>query len=229
MRTILLFVLTIVLGITNLKAQISFPESNVLNLNTNVDVLYYETRIIFNTGKYKSNDYMWEKISDSLDKKWFFTSCFNGDCKIELLQSGQFITDFGIDDTTCFIALHVLTYGFNGKSVIKYRVYNKSDNSDKADLIYNISYTNLSSAQSESFNAIKVTNPASHQIILHNVSSNLEQLSLYDMAGKKLCNWENPIINNNTLMVDIPKELQGLFILNLSQNGNLMHRKILIK
>lgn len=123
------------------KAQLSFPNGNVMNLNTTNDFLYIETRIVFNTGIYKSDDYKWEKISDSLDMRWLVTACFNGDCKNDLVQSGNFVSDFGLNDTTGFIAFHVETYGFIGTSVIKYKVYNKKDSLDKADLVFNISYT----------------------------------------------------------------------------------------
>lgn len=130
-------------GLSSLRAQISFPNGNVLNLDTQIDLLYLETRVIFNTGIYKSDDYRWEKISDSLDKSWFVTACFNGDCRNDLLQSGNFIKDFGLNDTTCFIAFHVETKGYTGKSVIKYRIINIKDTSDNAIVIYNIAYTNV--------------------------------------------------------------------------------------
>ena len=123
------------------KAQLSFPDGSVLNLNTSNDFLYIETRILFNTGIYRSDDYQWEKISDSLDNRWLIGACFNGDCRNDLVQSGNFRKVFGLNDSTGFIAFHVETYEYNGTSIIKYKVYNNKDSLDKADLIFNISYT----------------------------------------------------------------------------------------
>lgn len=123
-------------------SQISLPQGNTLNLVTSSDYIYLETRILFTTGKYKSEDYCWNKISDSLDTRWTVSSCFNGDCKNDLLQMGCFIKDYGLNDSTCFIAFHVGSNLYEGKSVIKYSVYNKNVLTDNAELIFNITYRN---------------------------------------------------------------------------------------
>ena len=81
MRFLLIGLISLFTGISKSNAQMHFPNGSNLNLNTNNSVLYLETRILFNTGIYKSSDYRWEKISDSIDSRWFVTSCFNGDCK----------------------------------------------------------------------------------------------------------------------------------------------------
>lgn len=122
-------------------SQIGLPQGNTLNLTTSSDYVYLETRILFTTGKYKSEDYCWNKISDSLDTRWTVSSCFNGDCKNDLLQMGCFIKDYGLNDSTCFIAFHVGSNLYEGKSVIKYSVYNKNVLTDNAELIFNITYS----------------------------------------------------------------------------------------
>lgn len=162
MRFLLIGLISLFTRISESNAQMHFPNGSTLNLNTNNSVLYLETRILFNTGIYKSSDYRWEKISDSIDSRWFVTSCFNGDCKNELLQSGQFIRDFGVNDTTCFLAFHVDCNEHNGKSVIKYNVFNSKNMNDYATLTFNINYTNMSSVEStDSYQNFKIfPNPA---------------------------------------------------------------------
>ena len=130
-------------------AQITFPNGNTLNLNTDQEYVYLETRILFNTGIYKANDYRWEKITDSLDQRWFVTACFNGDCRNDLLQSGQFKTDYGINDTTCFIAFHVESKGITGTSFIKYKILNTKNQNDTATLTYRLHYYNTSAGLSD--------------------------------------------------------------------------------
>lgn len=224
---ILLFFLLVSFGIS--KAQISFPDSNVLNLHTTNDVLYYETRILFNTGKYKSDDYKWEKISDSLDSRWFFTSCFNGDCRLELLQSGSFIKDFGINDTTCFIAFHVLTNGYDGRSVIKYKVYNKTDTSDKADLIYNINYKYLAAVETNINDELKVSNTENGQLVIFNSKEIVDKVTLYSLEGKNISQWINPETQNGIVSLDLSYLQEGVYYLNIVQGNASLNRKILIK
>jgi hypothetical protein len=122
------------------KAQLKFPNGPVLNLNTNINVLYFETEIRFYTGKYKVDKYNWEKVADSLDSRWLFSSCFNGDCWNDLPSNGTFVKEFGFNDTTGFIRFHVATYDSNGKSFIKYMVYNQLDIADQALLTFNITF-----------------------------------------------------------------------------------------
>lgn len=224
----LVFLIFLYLSMGSSKAQISFPDSNVLNLHTTNDVLYYETRILFNTGKYKSDDYKWEKISDSLDSRWFFTSCFNGDCRLELLQSGSFIKDFGINDTTCFIAFHVLTNGYDGRSVIKYRVYNKTDTSDKADLIYNINYKYVAAVETKANDELKVSNTENSQLVIFNSSKLIDKVFLYDMDGKNVHTWIRPIAQNFTTHLDLPVLCTGIYYLGILQGNTTVNRKILI-
>ena len=193
-------------------AQISFPKGNVLNLNTNNDFLYEETRIFFNTGIYKSDDYRWEKVSDSLDKRWFVTACFNGECRNELEQSGTFYKDFGFNDTTCFIAFHVETYEYTGTSVIKYNVYNKKNPSDSAILIFNISYTKLVGLDNAVTNAMAIyPNPVSSTFTLQSSFDLYDaEIKIFSLLGETVIDQK---INNATF--DITELNSGIYFIQI--------------
>jgi len=225
----LIFAYFILSSVGFASAQIKFPNGNVLNLYTANNLMYLETRIIFNTGKYKADDYRWEKISDSLHNKWFVTACFNGDCRNDLLQSGNFMSDFGLNDTTCFIAFHVETFGFNGSSVIKYKVYNKNNPSDSAHLIYNIHYTDEAAIQKPAHAQIRIVNPVRNVISILNVNEPIEEVILMDYQGKEVAKWNTPTPIGNTLLLEKPVSLNGLCLLKLKINGGEVIRKVLLQ
>lgn len=207
-----------------LLAQLSFPKGTELNLNTTNNFLYEETRIFFNTGKYSPNDYRWEKISDSLDKRWFVTACFNGDCKNDLLQSGSFMKDFGINDTTCFIAFHVETFDSTGVSVIKYNVYNKYDSSDKANLIFNISYSNFVGIDELKNNSISIfPNPASSTLTIQSgIDLGDSDINLFNQFGEKVF---VEIIDN--LTINISDLSKGIYFLQVKHENKYNTQKFI--
>lgn len=227
LRFLLIGLLSFILGLTKSKAQIRFPMGNTLDLKTNNSVLYLETRILFTTGIFKSSDYRWEKVSDSLDSRWSISSCFNGDCKNDLLQSGQFIPDFGLNDTTCFIAFHVDCNEHNGKSVIKYNVFNTKSMTDFGTLVFNISYTNTSSIQSvnsiERFNIYP--NPATNVLSISNLFNDKFELEIMDIQGKIIDSMRS---DNNLISIVLDKDSYkpGLYFLKLTSNENSIIRKI---
>jgi hypothetical protein len=124
------------------KAQMTFPHGKSVDLVTDNGFLYMETRLVFNIGKRKAEQYRWEKISDSSDSRWIISSCFNGDCRNGLPDSGEFVSTYGIADSLCFIAFHVDCMDIDGKAIIKYRVTNLYDSSETADLTIAVTYTN---------------------------------------------------------------------------------------
>lgn len=138
----LLLNLIIILSFKAADAQISFTDSAYKTLNSDQELLYEETKITFNTGIYRSTDYRFEKISDSICPLWIVTACFNAECWNEILDSGQFTADYNPDSNSCFIAFHVFSLGKDGRSKIRYRVINKKDSSDQAVLSWDVSYRN---------------------------------------------------------------------------------------
>jgi hypothetical protein len=221
----MLILITILIQYSKSQAQLRFPNGNVLDLRTSNNFLYLETRILFNTGEYKSSDYNWVKLSDSLDPNWFVTACFNGECRTELSPNGSFLSDYGIDDTTCFIAFHVETYDFDGKSVIKYRVYNKNNISDQSDLIFNITFEDKSNIDMNEASTFRVMNPVRNEIIIESKDS-LQEVLLYDNLGRLVSSWDNAVFENGRTRISLPPLNGGLFVLRVRMNGLWLSRKI---
>jgi hypothetical protein len=230
MRFLLIGLISLFTGISESNAQMRFPNGSTLNLNTNNSVLYLETRILFNTGIYKSSDYRWEKISDSIDSRWFVTSCFNGDCKNELLQSGQFIRDFGVNDTTCFLAFHVDCNEHNGNSLIKYNVFNSKNMNDYATLTFNINYTNMSSVESiDSYQNFKIfPNPANENLTIYNNNKETFDIELLDSQGLIV-----DCINSHSYLLHIPlsknKYSKGIYFVRITSNEKSQFYKLVIE
>lgn len=135
-------------GLFKSYAQLSFPNGTVLDLETTHATLYIETGILFHTGNYTVTDYNWSRaFIDSLDPRWDFQACMNGDCKIGLPASGSFISNFGMNDTTGYIRFHVSTFNLSGKSTVKYYVTNNLDPADNALLTFNINYRNTTAVE----------------------------------------------------------------------------------
>ena len=208
-----------------LTAQLSFPNGNVLNLKTAEQNLYIETQILFNTGKFKANDYSWDKKLDSIDSKWFVTACFNGDCKNDLLQSGTFLKDFGLNDTTCFIAFHVETNEYNGTSKIIYRVYNKNNPLDSATLYFNISYSKPSGMNDLMGNNLNIyPNPVTNII-------NIETALDLQNATLNIINSLGEIVMKKQLISDTEFDVSNLkngiyFLSIVSNNYTVFHKFI---
>lgn len=207
-------------------AQINFPQGDRLNLETDLKTMYLETRIFFNTGKFKAGDYTFRKLSDSINKNWFLSSCFNGDCQNGLPQSGKFINDYGLNDTTCFIAFHVETFRIGGTSKIKYRVYNQKKASDSADLSFTITYLNLASSTDFSQVQLKVMNPTSSNLrIFYPFSTNLDQVTLLNLLGTELAVWHDVDFSVPT---PLSNNWKGNYILKINHEGKISYRRILI-
>lgn len=223
-KTFFCFIL-IIAASKMLTAQLSFPNGNVLNLKTAEQYLYIETRMIFNTGKFKANDYSWDKKLDSLDSRWFVTACFNGDCKNDLLQSGTFLKDFGLNDTTCFIAFHVETHEYTGSSKIIYRVFNKNNPLDSATLYFNISYSKPSGMNDLLENNLNIyPNPVTNKI-------NIETALDLQNATLNIVNSLGEIVMKKQLISDTEFDVSnlknGVYFLNIVSNNHTVFRKFI--
>jgi hypothetical protein len=223
-KTFFCFIL-IIAASKMLTAQLSFPNGNVLNLKTSEQYLYIETQILFNTGKFKANDYSWDKKLDSIDSKWFVTACFNGDCKNDLLQSGTFLKDFGLNDTTCFIAFHVETHEYTGTSKIIYRVFNKNNPLDSATLYFNISYSKPSGMNDLMENNLNIyPNPVTNKI-------NIETMLDLQNATLKIVNSLGEIVMKKQLIsdtgFDVSNLKNGVYFLNIVSNNYTVFRKFI--
>ena len=223
-KTFFCFIL-IIAASKMLTAQLSFPNGNVLNLKTSEQYLYIETQILFNTGKFKANDYSWDKKLDSIDSKWFVTACFNGDCKNDLLQSGTFLKDFGLNDTTCFIAFHVETHEYAGTSKIIYRVFNKNNPLDSATLYFNISYSKPSGLNDLMENNLNIyPNPVTNKI-------NIETMLDLQNATLNIVNSLGEIVMKKQLISDTEFDISnfknGVYFLNIVSNNYTVFRKFI--
>ncbi len=184
-----LLVVFLVLLLSNCAmAQISFIDSAYKTLNSDQELLYEETKITFNTGIYRSTDYRFEKISDSICTDWIVTACFNAECWNELLDSGHFIDDYNPDSNSCFIAFHVFSLGKDGRSKIRYRVINELDSSDRAVLTWDVSYHNPLSLNSAGIGQFSVWPNPSNKIWTISLSEDIptDVMMLYDSQGRRV-------------------------------------------
>jgi len=208
------------------NAQLRFPNGKVMDLYTHVNSLYFETEIRFYTGSLSVDNYNWEKISDSIDTRWLIGSCFNGDCWNGLPSNGGFIKSFGINDTTGFIRFHIDTYDTNGKSVIKYRVVNKNDPSDQAELTFTIIFEKELGIETDQshFQPISVfKNTANNSIrIQFNGSGQLLSCRIIDIKGNIVFETDKP---GKVFMID--NLAKGVYIVELKTIDNTCFKKII--
>lgn len=208
------------------KAQLSFPKGTELNLYTHINFLYLETEILFHTGKVLVNEYEWEKISDSVDTRWLIGSCFNGDCLNGLPPKGAFSKSFGINDTTGFIRFHIETHDTNGKSVIKYKVVNKNDSSDQAELTFNIIFEKELSVPNDQSQLKPITifqNAENNTIrIQFNKAEPLLNGRIIDMQGRTVYKLTTPFRN-----FTIDQLTEGIYIVELKSAKNIYTQKFI--
>lgn len=177
------------LGLTTVsQAQLVFPNGTTLNLSTSKQILYIETEIKFYTGTYHITDYEWERQPDSVNSEWDHQACMNGDCKVGLPASGNFITDFGINDTTGYIRFHLNSYGISGSTQVKYLVRNKHDFNDVGALEFNITYTNRTGlGETSQTNSIELfPNPCNQTLHLSISRNEWKDIQVLNSCGQQM-------------------------------------------
>jgi hypothetical protein len=221
----LLLLLLLFLTISVSKAQLSFPKGSTLDLNTNINFLYFETEILFHTGKILVSEYDWEKVSDSIDTRWLIGSCFNGDCWNDLPQKGSFVKDYGFNDTTGFIRFHVETYDTNGKSVIQYKVVNRNNLADQALLTFNITFKKfVGIADNDKINkAITIYQDGNNANIQFNLPESIIVGRIMDMQGKTTRQYTSP-----KSQIEVEDLTNGLYIIEIKTAKNTYIKKFII-
>lgn len=223
-------VLVVFFSFAQLQAQISFPKGNVIDTVIHVDVAYDETQIIFHTGQYKSSDYLYQKIADSLDTSWLVTACFNGECRNELEPGGRFMADYGIDDTTCFIAFHVESHGNNGKSKIKYKVINSKNPADTGILDVTVTYISTTGYEENNRNWLQVKcypNPATDQVTVSMAKADNFILKLTDVQGRVV--YQKAERNSAGTTINTSQLKPGIYFLSLYNGESIYTRKLVIE
>lgn len=221
------FYLLLLLGcvwLTPSQAQLSFPKGKVLNVYSNIEFMYWETAIYFHTGANKVSDYNWVKgMSDSLDPRWDFQACMNGDCKVGLPAQGAFTTAFGENDTTGFIRCHIATAGKNGASWFTYIVAHKTDTSDHAELRFNVFYENLTGVnEANRHDQLHIfPNPATGQLHLYGVSD-VATYQIVSINGQQVV--AGNLNGNRSESIDIGMLSNGMYILNIQGDGPERHQ-----
>ncbi len=223
---ILCFLFLYFISIGTTSAQINLTNGNTLQLNSSNNLMYLETRIFFKTGIYKADDYCWNKISDSVDSRWLITSCFNGDCRNDLLPSGCFVKDFGFNDTLCFLGFHVETHDFDGRSVIRYQIINKNNNTDKTDLVFDISFKNTLGITSINQNkSITVfPNPVKEQLLLQSIKP-FDEAKIQFMNSLGQLVLEQHITEFRPVIADVSSLSKGIYFLRFMPTVINLRRK----
>jgi hypothetical protein len=205
---ILFLSLLIFVGVAQ-SQHISFSKSKVLHLKSQVELLYTETEIRFYTHGFTGDQMKWDVIFDSLDNRWAFDACANGDCRIGLTDTGTFVTDYGVNDTTVYFRYHVNTKGFNGTSKIGIKVYHPNITNINDTMWMNITYYNPSTSVDE------ITNQVNYNFTVHDNSivfaKNIHQIKLFNMIGQ--------IISEELNITEIQKpSIKGLYLMEITPN-----------
>ncbi len=209
MKNLLTLLLGIGLGLSTFAQSIYFPKGNTLNLLTAKDVIYSETDIRFHTRNSVSKDYSWLVIFDSIDSRWELSMCANGDCKVAIPFSGNFIKDFGDNDTTVFMRFHVNSNLFDGACRIGVKVYNHN-NPEVADTMwFNIAYSSTTGVSETS--PIKIDYTINGNTLQVN-NSGVKSLTLYNAIGQA-------VVTSNTNSLALPSQ-HGLYLLNVTFSNN---------
>lgn len=202
-----------------------FPNGNTLNLTTNTSYLYLETKIPFYTVNSKITDWRFKKTVDSIDTRWEYSGCFNGDCTINLTDSGNFIADFGDSDTSGFIAFHVNTNELNGSTRIEYLVLNKENPNIFSTLIFNIIYYKPGTGFGDLGKSSFLVNYLGNNIWRFEPTLNL-LVNIYQLNGNKVKS-ENFSTTKN---IDLNELANGIYLLEcVDANDKKYFQKLLVQ
>ncbi|MES2618467.1 MAG: T9SS type A sorting domain-containing protein [Bacteroidota bacterium] len=210
-----IILLHLILLITpNVYGQLSFPNGAEKNIVSSELYLYWETEIIFKTGQYKISDYTYQKMDDSLDSRWFISSCFNGECR-DGLPNGDFNADLNPDTSKNFIAFHVQSRGYDGRSYIRYKIINKKDTSDNAIITIDVTYKNIVNINDQSIQMPTVSpNPSANGWLLNGFNAQLfKGYELFNIQGQLIMS--GSMENASKLYIDNSSLHEGLYFLNI--------------
>lgn len=209
------------------NAQIVFTDSNSRVYTTALELTYDENKIGFSTGRFRSVDYRFEKLSDSLCSDWIVTACFNAECRNELLDSGRFLDDYNPDTANCFIAFHMFSLGKEGRTKIQYRVINTKDSNDHALMRWDVVYHNPLSLRAAEKPAFSVyPNPATDSWTLNGTEpEGVKHLQLLDACGQNV-----PMVFtliNGQIHMDASALSAGIYILRIETGTSLSTLRLL--
>jgi|GEM_PF-3575226 len=208
------------------NAQIVFTDSNSRVYTTALELTYDENKISFSTGRYRSVDYRFEKLSDSLCADWIVTACFNAECRNDLLDSGHFIDDYNPDTANCFIAFHMFSLGREGRTKIQYRVVNTKDSNDHAVMRWDVVYHNPLSLRAAEKPAFSVyPNPATESWTISGLDGTCK-LQLMDASGKILPTVFT-VVNDGQIHMDAAALANGLYTLRIETGTAVRNLKLL--
>ncbi len=228
--------LTILFMTLMARAQLTFPNGKILDLQTDHGKLYEETEIPFHTGIYDITDYRWSKPSnepDSMDTRWMVDACMNGRCKEGLPPSGDFEREFDGSDTTiifhndrAYIKLHVACDKYIGKSKIFYTISNKYNDSDFATVQFNISYSGPNGLNSLNKDDLKIyPNPVSGLLKIENFPGYDYSVFIYDLNGKVMM---GPVYPEKEVSMDVSELPKGIYFMQFtSRERNSFYRKLI--
>jgi len=223
----IIIILAFILQSKVIFGQLRFPEGTQLNLITDTTYVYFETEIRFYTGKYNMNDYKWIKLNDSINTNWQFFACFNGDCQGGLPDSGNFIKDFGLNDTTGFIRCHIDTRFFEGTSMFQYIVLNKKNWNDQSILTFRVTYkVNLNTYFVKIMNKpILIFDQNSKQLILPEKQNRQStKLEIYNAQGINILD-----VNTMSKVVNLSLLQSGIYIIKYCIDETVYIKKIILK
>lgn len=224
MKNFLLIICIICVG--SAKSQsLYFPNGNELNLHTNTNYLYAETKIYFKTRNSLVEHYRFEKVVDSLDQRWEYSGCFNGDCKIELLNSGDFNPEFGDNDTTGFIAFHVDTKDLDGGMKLAYKVTHKTNPTIFSTMVFNIIFAKTTTGIGSIYSKEKpnLTQINSHTFLVEPILPT--SINITDLSGKILFVKYFEVAEK----INLEQLSSGIYLANLEVGNYKFTQKLMIK
>ena len=220
----LIAILSIFLFTISAKAQLQFPNSTKLFLQTTENHLYYETEVLFHTGKYKITDYRFQKLSDSIDKNWVLYACINGDCKDRLTDTGSFKSDFGLNDSTGFIRVHVFTNDSIGSAKYSYRIINKTDAKDFADIEVKVTNKTSSGIEESGVGSFNIyPNPFTNELNICTTQNHKYSVAIYNLLGEKIYT-SSPTLNLKLETLNFP---QGIYFAEIITDHSTNFKRII--
>lgn len=212
------FVLLLLLTAIEAKAQLTFPNGKNLKIESKENHLYFETEVLFHTGKYLITDYNFVKTNSNSPKSWLLMACMNGDCKGNLSDSGNFIKDFGFNDTTGFIRVHVFTNDSLGTANYSYKIINRYDSLDFAEISVSIT-NNFNVSVKEPNKLIKKWTIQNNIIEFCPIElSSHQKFFIYDLNGKAVVSQMN--LQNQMTRFDFNNYKSGNYIFMISSGNN---------
>ncbi|MBL4716216.1 MAG: hypothetical protein COC01_06545 [Bacteroidetes bacterium] len=168
--------------------------------------------------------YTWIKNKENMTNLWEVAICDKNNCYLSSVTEKSFTLSAGEQG---IINAHFYPSGAAGQGILDLDVFNASDTTDLATIIYKVTAypTGIGDSQLSTYDFEVYPSPASDYINISFDDNEINDVEIYNILGKKLSTIK---LNKNTIynITDLPT---GLYFIKVKDSQGVVHTKSFVR